>query len=347
MTNGFRVAENSTHHFTNTSLLSIERHEATERVTSTAFDERLADVYSRVGLRSGLLEELVGIKERRWWIDGVTFTDGAAAAGRAALAASGVAPDDIGLLINTSVSRHWLEPATSVVVHDALGLPPSCQNFDLTNACLGFLNGIEVAAAMIDAGLVDHAMVVDGEDSRRLQETTLHRLATENPTADEVMAEFAGLTLGSGAVAAVLGPADRNPDGHRVVASASRAGTEHHELCVGDNDHMFTDLRGLLDAGLDLSEALWDVAAAEFDWSKGMERYFLHQVSQVHTDAICERLDIDKTLVPRTFPEFGNIGPASVPFTLAGAQETLERGDRILLMGIGSGLNASCMEIAW
>jgi 3-oxoacyl-[acyl-carrier-protein] synthase III len=161
------------------------------------------------------------------------------------------------------------------------------------------------------------------------------------------MAEFAALTLGSGAVAAVLGRADRNPEGHRVVASASRAATEHHALCVGDDDHMFTDLRGLLEAGVELSHQLWDHAMADFDWSKGMERYFIHQVSQVHTDAICERLGIDKDLVPRTFPEFGNIGPASVPFTLAGAQGSLEVGDRILLMGIGSGLNASCLEIDW
>ncbi len=341
------MSGNATHHFSNTALIAIERHEATEPVTSAAFDLRLEDVYRRVGLRGGLLEQLVGIRERRWWPEGVTFTDGAAAAGRSALAASGVAAGDIGLMINTSVSRHWLEPATSVVVHDALGLSPSCQNFDLTNACLGFLNGMEVAGAMIDAGLVEHVLVVDGEDSRRLQETTLTRLATEVTTADEVMTEFAALTLGSGAVAAVLGPADRSPQGHRVVGSSSRAGTEHHGLCVGDNDQMYTDLRGLLAAGLDLSQALWDDATADFDWSKGMDRYFIHQVSQVHTDAICERLGIDKDLAPRTFPEFGNIGPASVPFTLSAAQDSLEQGDRILLMGIGSGLNASCMEIGW
>ncbi|GAA5152596.1 3-oxoacyl-ACP synthase III [Nocardioides marinquilinus] len=341
------MAGNSTHHFTNTAVLAVERCEATEVVPSRSFDRRLADTYRRARLRGGMLENLVGVRERRWWDEGTTFTDGAADAGRAALWASGVAAADIGLMINTSVSRHWLEPATSVVVHDAIGLSTSCQNFDITNACLGFLNGIEVAGAMIDAGLVDYALVVDGEDSRRLQETTLERLAGPTTTAAEVMAEFAALTLGSGAVAMVLGPADRHPEGHRVVAAASRAGTEHHALCVGDDDHMLTDLRGLLDAGLDLSQALWEDAAAEFDWGEGMARYFIHQVSQVHTDAICQRLEIDPALVPRTFPTFGNIGPASVVFTLAGEQASLERGDRILMMGIGSGLNACCLAIDW
>ena len=51
--------------------------------------------------------------------------------------------------------------------------------------------------------------------------------------------------------------------------------------------------------------------------------------------------------MPTTFPTRGNIGPASVPFTLAEEQDALVDGDRVLLMGIGSGLNASCLEIAW
>lgn len=341
------MAGNTTHHFSNTAVLAVERAEASVVVTSAELDERLEEVYQRTRMRGGLMERLVGIKERRWWREDETFTDGAAAAGRAAIAASGIDPAAIGLMINTSVSRRWLEPATSVVVHDLLGLPPSCQNFDITNACLGFLNGIEVAGAMIESGQVDYALVVDGEDSRHLQEVTIERLKAETTTSRDIMAEFAALTLGSGAVAVVVGRADRHPEGHRVVASASRAGTEHNALCVGDNEQMTTDLKGLLDAGLGLSTALWDEARTEFDWSKGMERYFVHQVSQVHTDAICERLDIDPTLVPRSFPEFGNIGPASVVYTLAGEQDTLERGDRILMMGIGSGLNASCMEICW
>src|SRR3712207_9075437 len=63
---------------------------------------------------------------------------------------SGVDPGRIGVMINTSVSRRYLEPSTAVAVHHALGLPRSCQNFYVTNACLGFVNGMELAAAMIE-----------------------------------------------------------------------------------------------------------------------------------------------------------------------------------------------------
>ena len=341
------MSGNATHRFTNTTVLAVQATDASQVITSAALDERLAGTYARVGLRPGLLERLAGISERRWWADGTTFVDGAATAGAKAISESGVDPADIGVMINTSVSRRYLEPSTAVAVHAALGLPRSCQNFDVTNACLGFVNGMELAAAMIDSGMAQYALVVNGEDSRPVQERTLERLARPETVARDVLSEFATLTLGSGAVAMVLGRADRHPEGHRLVGSVSRAGTEHHELCVGDNDMMRTDLKGLLDAGLQLSEDLWADAAEDFDWARGMSRYVVHQVSKVHTQALCDRFGIDTARVPTTFPTRGNLGPASVPFTLAGERDTLVDGDRVLLMGIGSGLNACCLEIAW
>ena len=89
---------------------------------------------------------------------------------------------------------------------------------------------------------------------------------------------------------------------------------------------MQTDLKGLLDAGLALSGALWDEAAQEFDWAAGMDRYVIHQVSVVHTQALCDKLGIDPERVPPTFPDRGNIGPVSVPFTLASQADSLDAG---------------------
>src|SRR5690606_37365457 len=98
--------------------------------------------YPRVGLRPGMLARLAGIRERRWWPEGTSFVDGAVEAGAKALAESGVDPARVGLLVNTSVSREHLEPSISVRVHRELGMPSTCLNFDITNACLGFVNGM-------------------------------------------------------------------------------------------------------------------------------------------------------------------------------------------------------------
>ena len=341
------MSGNAVYRPTNTAVLTVCAIDAPVVVTSDQLDQRLSGTYQRVGLRPGMLERLAGIHERRWWSDGMTFADGAAPAGAKALADSGVDPSRVGLMVNTSVSRAHLEPSTAVGVHHAIGLPSSCQNFDISNACLGFVNGMQLASAMIDTGQIDYALVVNGEDARTIHERTIERLNRPDSAAAEVISQFASLTLGSGAAAMVLGRADAHPEGHRVIGGVTRAASQHHELCVGDVDEMHTDAKALLDAGLDLSAALWADAAAEFDWAGGMDCYVIHQISQVHNQALCARLGIDPARVPRTFPLRGNIGPASVPTTLAAQAEVLEAGQRVLLMGIGSGLNASCLELRW
>ena len=338
---------NATHRFSNTAILSVCAIDAPQVVTSAEIDARLADTYTRVGLRPGMMQRLAGIEERRWWSPGTTFADGAAMAGAKALAEAGVDPRRVGLMVNTSVSRAHLEPSTAVSVHHALGLPSSCQNFDVTNACLGFVNGMQLAAAMIESGQVEYALVVNGEDARGIQEATIDRLNAGSSDAKHVFAQFASMTLGSGAAAMVLGRADAHPEGHRFLGGVTRAGTEHHELCVGDMDDMRTDSTGLMTAGIELSTALWEESAQEWGWTGGMDRYVIHQVSVVHTREISKALGIDQALVPLTFPTRGNIGPASIPFTLAREVDSLRDGDRVLLMGIGSGLNASIVEIVW
>jgi 3-oxoacyl-[acyl-carrier-protein] synthase-3 len=145
----------------------------------------------------------------------------------------------------------------------------------------------------------------------------------------------------------VLGSLDRHPNAHRLVGGVTRAGTEHHTLCVGTLDRMTTDTKGLLEAGLDLAEAAWRDARADYDWADGLDRYIVHQVSAVHTRLICDRLGIDPSRVPLTYPHYGNVGPAAIPITLAGAAPDIRPGERVLCMGIGSGLNTSFTELVW
>jgi 3-oxoacyl-[acyl-carrier-protein] synthase III len=332
------------HH--NTAILSVTAVDAPIVVTSDSFDEQLAETYDRVRFRAGMLSQVAGIVERRWWTPDVSFADAAAMAGAQAITESGIDPSRIALLIDTSVCRDHLEPSKAVAVHHQLGLGSACMNFDLSNACLGFVNGMQLAATMIDSGQIEYALVVDGEGSRRTQELTLERLAGPEATLADLTSQFASLTLGSGGAAMVLGRADAHPEGHRIIGGATRGATEHHTLCVGTLEDMRTDTRALFDAGLVLSQALWEEAKSDFAWGD-MDCYISHQISKAHTAAMTQALDIDPTKAPSTFPTRGNIGPASVPFTLAMEADSLTAGDRVLLMGIGSGLNASALEIEW
>ena len=338
---------NTSFHHDNAAVLSVQAVDGPEAVPSRAFDERLAGTYERLGMRAGLLEEVAGIVERRWWPADTLFSDAAAMAGEKAIEAAGIDRSRIGLLIDTSVSRDHLEPSAAVAVHAKLGLATSCLNFDLANACLGFVNAMSLASTMIDAGQIDHALIVDGEGSRALHEKTLDRLAQESTTVEDVFQEFASLTLGSCGAAMVIGRADDHPDGHRIIGSESRAGSEHHTLCVGTMDQMRTDTKALLEAGLDVAEATWTAAERNGrDWA-AMDHYIMHQVSAIHTTLMCKRLGIEPDRAPLSFPMRGNVGPAAIPLTMALNQDDFVPGDRLILCGIGSGINTTATELLW
>src|SRR5690625_7191664 len=113
-------------------------------------DDRLAAVLKRLPLPKRRRERGAGVHTRRLGETPQDYVAGAAQAGVKALAEAGIAPDAVGLLINTSVTRTELEPAVSVQIHDSMGLAPKATNFDITNACLGFGNGMDLAATLID-----------------------------------------------------------------------------------------------------------------------------------------------------------------------------------------------------
>ena len=330
----------------NVALLSVTSLIASNVTTSDEIDVRLAAVLKRLRLPTGLLQRVAGVYERRNWAEGETFDDAAILTGKRALAEAGVEPSQVGLLINTSVTRKHLEPSVAVRIHHGLGLPSSAINFDIANACLGFVNGMSLAAGLIDSGQVKYAVVIDGEDADEIQHNTIERLAGSDLARSDFMSEFASLTLGSGAAAAVLGRADEHPEGHRMLGGVTRAATQFNDLCVGSVDGMFTNAKALLKGGLDLVVSAWKEAQRDWNW-QSMDRYILHQVSDVHTDSIVKATGMDRSKVPLTYPKYGNVGPASIPITLAEEAERLNKGDRVLLMGVGSGLNTAMMELVW
>ena len=75
----------------------------------------------------------------------------------------------------------------------------------------------------------------------------------------------------------------------------------------------------------------------------------LHQVSKTHSEQLVQALDLDMGKVLALYPHYGNIGPAAVPTVLVKAVEQgrVKRGDRVALMGIGSGLNCAMAELVW
>ena len=154
----------------------------TEIVTSDEIEARLEPLYRRLRLPQGRLELMTGIRERRFWAPGTLPSVKSVETAAKALHASDIDKRFIGALIHASVCRDYLEPATACGVHHQLGLPAECVVYDVSNACLGILNGIVQLANMIELGQVRAGIVVGTESSRQLVETTIAALQTTGAT---------------------------------------------------------------------------------------------------------------------------------------------------------------------
>ena len=200
-------------------------------VTSEDLESRLMPMYDTLHIASGQLEALTGLSERRWWEEGHLLSDGAAMAARRALEQSNVQPDDIEALIYTGVCRENFEPATACAVAAQLGISSDANVYDISNACLGVLNGIIDIANRIELKQIRAGMVVSCETSREIVEIMIERMLNER-TMDMFSRSLATLTGGSGAAAVLLTDGSfENSHAHRLLGGVTKAAPEHHKLC--------------------------------------------------------------------------------------------------------------------
>lgn len=342
--------------FENVCLESIAVALPDEVWTSAAIEERLRPLYERLKLPEGRLELMTGIRERRHWPVNTRPSDASAAAGKAVLAKTTLRPEQLGVFVHAAVSRDMLEPATASFAHRKIGLPPRTQVLDVSNACLGFLNSMTLLAGLIESGQVQAGMIVSGENGRPLIEQTLKHLLTAPLNRNAIKPFFANLTIGSGAVAAVLCHRSLvKGRAHRLLGGAVRAATQHSDLCQGDTHGaealaMQTDSEAMLVAGVDLARETWNDFTTETGWDATLpDRFICHQVGAAHRRKLYETLGLDLAKDFSTFETLGNMGSVSLPATLALAIEngSVREGSRVGLLGIGSGLNCLMLGLEW
>jgi 3-oxoacyl-[acyl-carrier-protein] synthase-3 len=321
--------------------------------SSAAIEQRLRPLYERLKLPAGRLELMSGIRERRMWPAGTRPSDASAQAGRAVLAKSALGAGRVELFVHAAVSRDMLEPATASFAHRKIGLPATAQIFDLSNACLGFLNALTVAAGLIESGQIRCALVVSGENGRPLVEQTVQTLLATTLSRNAIKPYFANLTIGSGAVAAMVCHRSLvKGRAHRLLGGVARAATQHSELCQGDTHGadalaMQTDSEQLLIAGVGLAQETW----RDFTAEQGalFDRFICHQVGSTHRRKLYETLGLDLAKDFSTFETLGNTGSVALPATLCAAVDAgaVQEGHRVGLLGIGSGLNCLMLALEW
>lgn len=338
-------------------------------VTSTELEARLRPLYQQLRLPEGQLEALTGIIERRWWEPGYPLSQGAIAAARKALQQSHVRAEDLQVLIYAAVCREQFEPATACKVAAALGISQEAAVYDLSNACLGVLNGIVDIANRIELGQVRAGMVVSCETAREINDTIIDDMLAKR-NMEFFKTSIATLTGGSGAVAVIVtdGSFRREPR-RQLLGGTNLAAPQHHNLCqwglttaadLGDRlgegvlhaarQFMSTDSVAVLKYGVDLGLSTWRSFLSRLGWAaESIDKVICHQVGSAHRNHVLKALGISTEKEFSTFEYLGNIGTVSLPLTAALAEERgfLLPGDRVGFLGIGSGLNCLMLGVEW
>jgi 3-oxoacyl-[acyl-carrier-protein] synthase-3 len=261
-----------------------------------------------------------------------------------ALRAADLDPLDLDVLLFASASRDMVEPATAHIVQAELG--SKAHALDVTNACNSFLNGIDLARAMVLAGRAGRVLVVTGETPTRVMRPRLRGL-------DQARDAFAGYTFGDAGAAVVVervaagGIFDIDTETLSqcwTVGGIPGGGSRHPR---GDDYTYFTgDGRALRNVFENIGTAILDRVRYRtgLDWD-GYARVLVHQVTQPYLDRFVEVTGVPLSKLDVTVGTHGNLASATLGVQLARVWPSLVPGDRVLFVGLGGGV--SVMTMAW
>jgi len=329
-------------------------------VTSEQIEAWLEPLYTRLRLPEGRLELMTGIVERRFWTEGTMPGDKSLETAEKALRLARLDKRHVGALVHGSVCRDFLEPATACGVHRRLALPRECMIYDLSNACLGLMNGVVQVANMIELGQIRAGVVVGTESSRSLVEATIERLNRDpSLSRNDVKLAMASLTIGSGSAAVVLVDRRLSRTGNRLLGGVAQANTQFSHLCQGTHDDsgademrplMSTDSETLMHEGIRTARYTFTRFLDRIGWDADqIDKTFSHQVGRAHRKLLFDSLGLDTALDYSTLEFLGNTGSVALPITAALGVENdhVAPGDRLTLLGIGSGINVLMLAVDW
>jgi acyl-CoA:acyl-CoA alkyltransferase len=323
-------------------ISAVEHYIPTTLKSNQVLEDSIQQCNPQIKFIPGLIEKITGLKTRYWASEKEYSSTMSIFAAEKLFTKNNLNRDEIDLLIFASATKDLIEPATSHIIQAKLGTNAAC--FDIKNACNSFLNGIEVASALIISGGYKKALVVVGE-----KPSVSCKLKVKDK--DDLKKSFAGYTFGDSGAAILLEKTENQNEGihfqkfismskHWSVGTLPGGGTRYPR---GDEYTYFhgggSELKeAFVELGPDfLHKCLEDSGTEICD----LKRVFIHQVSMPFLAEFLKATGIPSEKVEITFPELGNLAAATLPVGLSIAlnEKRVEKGDKVLLIGLAGGIS--------
>jgi 3-oxoacyl-(acyl-carrier-protein) synthase III len=324
------------------------------KVVRTIDIEKSLQFEKKLGLPHGILEKLTGCIEHREADPDVNASDLAAAAGQQAITRADIKAKDLDLLIFCACSQDITEPATANIIQEKMGAT-NAHVLDVKNACNAFINGIDIADSMIRTGKIETVLICSGEVLSRYVDMDIE-------TREDLQIRAAGLTLGDGGGAVVLGKSIEEKTGvqgscftsdgnHWRLATVTAGGTMYPRAPV---DPHLTYFHSQSEKIIALARARVPIVIRRLlkgiGWRPAdVDLVVPHQVTTRIVKDISRAVGIEFKKNIITLDRYGNTAAASIPIALNHAFEArrLIPGTKILLVGGAAGFSAGAIALAW
>jgi len=298
-------------------------------------------------LQSGTLQKVFGSVERRFAAEGEQVSDLASKAAQKIV--DKIGSKNIDYLIFAAACADLIEPATSNIIQAKLGL--TCPCVDIKNACNSHLTAIEFASGLLLTGKYKNILIVTGE---KLSDAIDFNVKNK----EDLKSALSSYTLGDGGAATLI---TLSNDDSGIVLQKFKTVGEHWDLCTikGGGSLFPRDLSQLFFRGK--TAELKDVIAENtrsffldnlqrYGWSHNeIDHVITHQVSINTFDTIFNEVELPTSKNISVFKRFGNVAAASVPIALfEGVQSgKIQKGDKIVIIGLAAGISASLQLLIW
>ena len=277
--------------------------------------------------------DTLGIRERHIAEPDEYTSDLAAHAGLAAIAAAGLEPNDIELIIVSTATPDRKMPSSACIAQNKMGITNRCAAFDVSAVCAGFVYGITIAGQFIQNGTYEHVLVIGADTFSKVTDWN-HRDC---------------VVFGDGAGAVVLQRKERENGLFSSILTADSDGMNEFTVYPGDAYFKMNGKAVFQKATTAVPECIREILRINGLGLEDVSLIVPHQATLGVLKRIAEALDIPFSRIQTNLESYANTAGATVPLLLdqVNRRGLLHAGDLLLLVSIGAGWTWGASLYRW